>query len=104
MKTRKNTNENEQLQKIAKLAEIRNEDSRRDDLVAYDGMIGGLSCTLCDLCVLQMTPSKHYYCTKTQKEINNTIADVCQFYQYGRGHADTHTRTSKQRESRKRRE
>ena len=98
MKTRKNTNENEQLQKIAKL---RNEDSRRDDLVAYDGMISGRSCTLCDLCVLQITPSKHYYCTKTQKEISNTIADVCQFYQYGRGHADTHTRTSKQREGRK---
>lgn len=98
MKTRKNTNENEQLQKIVKL---RNEDSRRDDLVAYDGMIGGLSCTLCDLCVLQITPSKHYYCTKTQKEINNTIADVCQFYQYGRGHADTHTRTSERRASRK---
>lgn len=101
MKTRKNTNENEQLQKIVKL---RNEDSRRDDLVAYDGMISGRICTLCDLCVLQITPSKHYYCTKTQKKINNTIADVCQFYQYGRGHADTHTRTSECRENRKRME
>lgn len=52
-------------------ANLRNE----TDLVAYDGMISGRICTLCDLCVLQITPSKHYYCTKTQKEINNTIAD-----------------------------
>lgn len=103
MKTRKSRNKNEQLQKIANLTEIRDENNKHADLVAYDGMISGRSCTLCDLCVLQITPSKHYYCTKTQKEINNTIADVCQFYQYGRGHADTHTRTSEYRESRKRR-
>lgn len=81
-------------------ANLRNE----TDFVAYDGMISGRICTLCDLCVLQITKSKHYYCTKKQKKIHNIIADVCQFYQYGRGHADTHTRTSECRENRKRRE